>query len=183
VAQLADNNLQVLTIEALRNVVAQAKPKARVYDHWLINQGYGESVPDLLSATEDEWGAANTPWIHGYFMDFDGFPRTELGSNVYEDEYPINLWGVYGWFAGSNAAKSSSKVFSRHIKDVQNAVSRAFRLNHDTLLGGVEGLKAHHQWTVDRYGTYWFGKYKVHVAQGQIVAVADVQVPIRQLGT
>jgi hypothetical protein len=193
---MADNDLEVRCVLALADIVKAAKPEARVHPWWLLAQGLGESIPDLQSLDDDEWGEANVPWVHGYMFDFgDDLSRENLGSSKVRDIFEFRLWGFYGWLRGT-AEKNSSFVFSRHIADVKNALTKASKLQADgtnfsfepETNGGIEmkyGIKEvekHMEWQISRRGIYWMGEHKVHVAQGIIRVQANLLINPRPIG-
>lgn len=172
---MADNDVPVQICLKVAEIIQAAKPKARVYPWWILTQGLGESIPHLLSADEDEWGAPNIPWVHAYMIDQESDTREVLGHPKFTDRPEFRLWAFYGWKIG-DATKNSSHVFIKHVKDVQNAISKASKFHTDLgdLGTGVPEVTGHDQWQLERMGTYWFGKQRVHVAQGTLIARANL---------
>jgi hypothetical protein len=193
---MANNDLEVRCVLALADIVKAAKPKARVHPWWLLGQGLGESVPDLQSLEEDEWGMANVPWVHGYMFDFgDDLSRENLGHSKSRDIFEFRFWGFYGWWRG-NVEKNSAFVFSKHVADVRDALTKASKLQTDgthfsftpesnggvSMTSGVKEVEKHLEWQIGKRGIYWMGDHKVHVAQGIIRVQANLLINPRPLG-
>jgi hypothetical protein len=175
------DDIQVRVAKAVAAVIKAAKPKAVVIPYWILSQGLGESIPQLESTLETEWGTLYPKWVHAYMLDFESDGRLNQGSGSMEDTFELNLWGFYQWKLG-DVNHNSSFTFATHIQDVKNALTEAYKAQHNELSGGVPEMKKHGEWQINKRGTYWFGKTRVHVAQGTLSVVANKIIPPRPLG-
>lgn len=175
------NDIQVRIAKAIAGVIKAAKPKAVVIPYWILAQGLGESIPQLESNLEDEWGGQYPRWVHAYMLDFDSDSRVNQGSGSMDDRYELNLWGFYQWKLG-DVERNSSFVFATHLEDVKDALSAATKGQHNGLPGGVPEVQKHGEWQINKRGVYWFGKTRVHVAQGTLTVTANKIITPRQLG-
>jgi hypothetical protein len=172
---MSQSNIQVRIAKKLANIIQLAKPKAKVFHYWIVGQGgIGESVPDLLSTTETEWGADTPPegWIHGYVIGYDGFPREKVANASFKDSSRFRLWGFYDFYKG-NATKNSADIASVHWKDIQNAISAATKLQQVIDIpadpDGVPEVIRHYEWDITQAGIYHMGSHKCHIAQGELI--------------
>jgi hypothetical protein len=185
------NDIQVRIVKTIANVIQAAKPKAIVIPYWTLAQGLGESVPQLSSILEDEWGSLYPKWVHAYMLDFESDGRENMGSGSMRDTYELNLWGFYQWKLG-NISHNSSFVFATHIEDVKDALSKASKGQHDGSTetnpvipqspGGIDEMQKHDEWQINKRGVYWFGNTRIHVAQGTLVVTANKIITPRPLG-
>ncbi len=177
---MSQNDIQVRCAKKLAEIIQATKPKARVHPYWILGQGpIGESFPDMLSKTEDEWGTAE--WAHGYVIGFDAFPREKTHNASFKDTERLKLWAFYGFMKG-NATKNSAYISSMHWKDVQNALSAATKLQQTSDPNGVPEVSSHGEWQINQAGVYWMGDHKVHIAQGEIEIYAKLLINMTPIG-
>ncbi len=160
-----NDDIQVKAKANIAAIIRAVKPKAKVYPYWVIGQGLEQSVPYFLSSTEDEWGSS--PFLHAYIIGYDDDTRTRTGTASFTDETTYKLWGFYGFKLG-NEAKNSEDVFSVHVKQIQNALTAATKLQYTDHPDGVPEVKNHGEWQISSRGVYYMGQQKVHIAQGSI---------------
>lgn len=161
---MADNDLQVQIKSAIKGIIEAVKPKAKVFSRWVIAEGIGESVPYFMSATETDLG---TPWLHAYILGYDGFLREQVATASFHDTIQFKLWGFYGYKLGTEPVNSDD-IFSVHLKDIQNALTKATKFQTVASPNGIPEVRSHGQWQIDKVGIYHMGTTKSHIAQGTI---------------
>jgi hypothetical protein len=164
---MSSSDIQVRIAKQLATIIQATKPNAKVWHYWCLSQGpIGESFPDMISPLEMEWSdAGNHP--HAYVIGYEAFPRERVGNASFQDSFKFNLWGFYGFKKG-NADKNSHDIFSVHCKDVQDAITKATKLQTTSDPNGVPEVNHHNEWDITKTGVFYMNANKVHIAQGTI---------------
>src|ERR1051326_5418413 len=171
---MSNSDITVRCANALGTLIKETKSKAIVMNRWILALGLAQSAPELFSPTENEWDAENAPatgWHHGYMIGHDApWTRTALGVSKFQDDIRLKLWAFYGFRDISVLnTHNSEHVFVQHIIDVSDAISASTKFETSNTPNGVQEIKGHDHWQIDDFGTYNFGKHRLHVAQGSIV--------------
>jgi hypothetical protein len=152
----------------LAEVIKAAKPKANVFHYWILGQGpIGESWTDVISPLEDEWAPQYPTWAHAYVIGDEEDTRIKISNARVRDGITFRLWGFYGFLKGTSD-RNSNDVWRVHYKQVQNAITKATRLQTQTSPQGVTLIDKHDEWQINQNGVYWMGQNKCHIVQGTI---------------
>ena len=163
-----EDEIVVQAAKKLAAVIKQAKPKANVFHHWVLGQGpIGESWPDVVSKDENEWSPKYSEWAHAYVIGDEEDGRQKITNAKVRDAITFRVWGFYGFLKG-DATKNSNDVWRVHYKQVQNAITKATRLQSNSDTQGVRLVDKHDEWQINQNGVYWMGDHKCHIAQGTI---------------
>lgn len=170
-----ETDVEVRVAKKLAQIIQAAKPKAKVFHWWVIGQGpIGESFPDVQSELEDEWGATYIPWPHAYVIGYDQASRQKKAINTaFRDIETYRLWGFYGFMKGDEN-KNSADIARIHWKEVQNAITKATKMQQTSDPNGVPEAEQHGEWQIEKMGIYWMGTVPVHIAQGELAVSSRI---------
>ena len=160
-SNLTDKEIRDAIVDTIRPVTSDSI----LLNRWILGLGIGESVPYIKLPAQEK--------VHAYMVSRKsmGREKVKINSGQYLDTQVYKLWGFYSFRAGNNDSNSEDE-FGLEIDQIQQTLADKPRLIFDN---GDYNFVEHHDWQIPEINIYDFGKYKVHVAQGELEVVLRVQ--------